>query len=157
MVKRNSNSRLSNIEKKVILAQTDTTVGFLSQDEIKLQNIKSRDSSKPFIKVYKDFKTFINEGNRVPNSKKALVRRSKKTTFIVNNISFRVAEYKKDSNILRKLTWSYSTSANESGKNFNRVFCESKADIIIEDNSSLYEGAPSSLYKVNSKKIKRLR
>ena len=141
----------------IILTQTDTTVGFLSQNEIKLQNIKLRDSSKPFIKVYKDFKTFSDEGNRVPNSKKALVRRSRRATFIINNISFRVAEYKKDSSILRNLIWSYSTSANESGKQFDRDFCESKADIIIEDKEGLREQSSSSLYRVNSKKIKRLR
>jgi len=157
MVKLNSNTRFSSINSKVILTQTDTTVGFLSQDEIKLQNIKSRDSSKPFIKTYANFKTYLNEGNRVPNSKKNLVRRSKKTTFIIKGISFRVTQNQTNSNIIRTMQWSYSTSANESGKKFNREFCELKADIIIEDNHSLYEGMPSALYKVNSKKIKRLR
>ncbi len=157
MVKFNSNSRLSNISTKVILAQTDTTVGFLSQDEIQLQKIKSRDNTKPFIIVYKNFKTFSNTGHRIPNSKKSLVRRSKKTTFIIKNMAFRVADTAHNSNISRDLKWSYSTSANESGKNFKRDFCELKADIIVEDKEGLKEQSSSSLYKVNSKKIKRLR
>ncbi|MFT7005054.1 MAG: tRNA A37 threonylcarbamoyladenosine synthetase subunit TsaC/SUA5/YrdC, partial [Sulfurimonas sp.] len=50
---------------KVTLTQTDTTVGFLSQDEKKLQEIKSRQQNKPFIKVYKDFKTLLASGHRV--------------------------------------------------------------------------------------------
>jgi tRNA A37 threonylcarbamoyladenosine synthetase subunit TsaC/SUA5/YrdC len=36
----------------VILTQTDTTVGFLSQDALKLYEIKSRNTTKPFIKVF---------------------------------------------------------------------------------------------------------
>ena len=141
----------------VILTQTDTTVGFLSQDSLKLQEIKSRNSSKPFIKVYSNIKAFKEDGNRVPNSKKNLIRRSKKTTFIVKNRAFRIANNNLNSSILRTSKWNYSTSANESGRNFDREFCESKADIIIEDKDSLYEGNPSSLYKINSKKTERLR
>jgi len=141
----------------VILTQTDTTVGFLSQDSLKLQEIKSRNSLKPFIKVYSNIKAFKENGNRVPNSKKSLIRRSKKTTFIVKNRAFRIANNNLNSSLLRASKWNYSTSANESGKNFDREFCESKADIIIEDKDSLYEGNPSSLYKINSKKTERLR
>ncbi len=141
----------------VILTQTDTTVGFLSQDSLKLQEIKSRESNKPFIKVYSSLKTFIADSNRVPNSKKSLIRRSKKTTFIVKNRAFRIVSSSLNSSVLRANEWNYSTSANESGKNFNREFCESKADIIIEDKNSLYEGEASSLYRINSIKTEKLR
>ena len=141
----------------VILTQTDTTVGFLSEDILKLQEIKSRQSNKPFIKVYKNLKSFKADLKRVPNSKKSLVRRSTKTTFIIKNSAFRIASDNLNSSILRNTQWNYSTSANESGKRFNRKFCESKADIIIEDKNSLYEGSPSSLYRINSRKMERLR
>jgi tRNA A37 threonylcarbamoyladenosine synthetase subunit TsaC/SUA5/YrdC len=137
--------------------QTDTTVGFSSQNEAKLAEIKSRQSTKPFIKLYQNFKTLLADGIRVPNSQKNRIRRSKKTTFIVKSQSFRVAPTQYDSNILRFLSWSYSTSANEAGKNFQRDFCEKNADIIIEDKNSLFEGRASTLYKVNAIKIKRLR
>jgi len=157
MVFLNSNSRLSPIDSKVILAQTDTTVGFLSQEEKKLQSIKPRENSKPFIVVYKDFQTLANTTIRVPNSQKSLVRRSKKTTFVIKDTAFRVADTANNSTLLRELQWSYSTSANESGKNFNRTFCELKADIIVEDKEGLTEQSSSFLYKINSKKIKRLR
>lgn len=156
MVKINGNSRLLSINAKVVLTQTDTTVGFLSQNETKLQTIKSRNSSKPFIKVYKSLKALKQDKKRVPNTKKNLLRRSKKTTFIVKNLAFRVAPYSLNSSLLGA-KWNYSTSANEAGKNFDRNFCEEKADIIVEDKNSLHEGVSSSLYKINNKKLKRLR
>ncbi|WP_297443922.1 hypothetical protein [Sulfurimonas sp.] len=157
MVKRNSTSRLSSITSQVILVQTDTTVGFLSQNEAKLQDIKSRPSNKSFIKVLKSFKALQKDNKRIPQKYKNRVRRSTKTTFIVKNLSFRVAKETLSSAILRNATWNYSTSANKSGEHFCRDFCEKKADIIIEDKNGLYEGKPSRLYKINSTKIRRLR
>ena len=135
----------------VILTQTDTTVGFLSQNADNLYEIKSRKTTKPFIKVYSNFKTLSTCGNRVPNRFKNIIRRSKKITFIVKNQAFRVAKNSLNSNILRNSTWYYSTSANEANKNFDRIFCEDKADIIIEDKNKLLENASSSLYKINNK------
>jgi tRNA A37 threonylcarbamoyladenosine synthetase subunit TsaC/SUA5/YrdC len=157
MVKFKSTARFSSIEMPVLLTQTDTTVGFLSQNAQKLYEIKSRPQTKPFIKVYKDFKSFKQDGNRVATGRKNLVRRSKKTTFIINNFSFRVANITLDSQILRDTPWFYSTSANKSAESFNRDFCESKADIIIEDWHSLSEKDASSLIKINSKKRRKLR
>ncbi|QSZ43068.1 hypothetical protein GJV85_04785 [Sulfurimonas aquatica] len=141
----------------VILIQTDTTVGFLSEDEKKLYEIKSRETTKPFIKVYKSFSALKQNSIRVPSPLKSKVRRSKKTTFIVKNRAFRVAQDTLNSSVLRKIAWNNSSSANESGKAYERNFCEEKADIIIEDKKGLYEGKPSNLYKINLKKIKRLR
>ena len=152
-----STSRLSIINTAVILTQTDTTVGFLSQNESKLQEIKKRPINKPFIKVYTDFKTLTSSGMRLPNRQKKHCRRAKKTTFIVKNIAFRVVAYTKSSSVLNNRTWNYSTSANESGKNFLREFCEDKSDIIIENSDSLHEGVSSTLYKINNKKKMRLR
>lgn len=156
MVKSKINPRLPSIS-PVILAQTDTTVGFLSQDNIKLSNIKSRESSKPFIKVYSSFKDLLESGNRIPQNKKKLVRRSKKTTFIVKNRAFRVSRQTLDSQILRDLKWNYSTSANESGKNFDLEFCEYKADIIVQNKDGLVENSSSSLFKINNSKRVRIR
>jgi tRNA A37 threonylcarbamoyladenosine synthetase subunit TsaC/SUA5/YrdC len=157
MVKRNSTPRLSRIKQEVILTQTDTTVGFLSQNANRLREIKSRSSNKPFIKVFQSFATLKSENIRIPNYYKRTLRRSKKTTFIVKNQAFRVAKTDLDSTLLRQLSWSYSTSANESSKNFNRDFCEQKADIIIENKQRLFEGTASKLYKINNQAIKRLR
>ena len=142
---------------QIILTQTDTTVGFLSQDAKSLYEIKSRPSSKPFIKVYKDFKSFKDDGKRVPKKRKKLVRRSTKTTFILGDFSFRVATPPLHSEWLRATTWFYSTSANRSGERFERAFCEAKADIIIEDINGLRESVSSRLIRINAKKWRRLR
>ena len=141
----------------VILTQTDTTVGFLSQNSKRLFEIKARENTKQFLKVYNSFSEFIADSNRVPNSKKRLIRNSKKTTFIIKNRAFRISPLSLNSQILRKYKWQYSTSANESGKNFDREFCESKADIIIENCDGLSEQASSSLLKINNLKIRKLR
>ena len=157
MVRLKSTTRFSSLKLPVILTQTDTTVGFLSQNSSKLYNIKSRPNTKPFIKVYRDFKSFSHEGNRVPSSQRNMVRRSKKTTFIIKNRAFRVASSSLDSQVLRDLTWNYSTSANKSQENFNREFCETKADIIIEDVNGLVEKSSSSLIKINRLRRRKIR
>lgn len=141
----------------VILTQTDTTVGFLSQNASKLFEIKSRDRSKPFIKIYPTLKHFKQNFKRIPTKYKNLVRRSKKTTFVVKNQAFRIVPQQVHSQLLRDLTWYYSTSANQSHKKFERSFCESKADIVIEDSKGLFENNSSKLIKINKKAIKRLR
>lgn len=141
----------------VILTQTDTTVGFLSQDAQKLFEIKAREQSKQFLKVYSTFKDFLLDSNRVPSSQKKRIRRAKKTTFIVKNRAFRISPTNLHSQVLRNYRWQYSTSANESTKSFERGFCESKADIIIENSEGLSEKQSSSLLKVNASKIRKLR
>jgi len=141
----------------VILAQTDTTVGFLSQNQQKLYEIKSRETSKPFLKVYPNFKSLLVSKNRVPNNFKRLVRHSKKTTFIIKQNAFRVAKNHLNSQILRDSLWLYSTSANKTGENFDREFCQNSADIIIEDINGLVENSPSNLLKINRIKKRKLR
>jgi len=153
----NSTPRFFDIAQKIILTQTDTTVGFLSQNGTKLAQIKSRSPQKPFIKVYKDFKSLKEAKIRIPNRQKSYIRRAKQSSFVVNQNSFRVAPHILNATILQNLHWSYSTSANESNKHFSRLFCEKKADITIEDRRGLYESNPSKLYKINNKKRVRLR
>ena len=142
---------------KVILTQTDTTVGFISRDEQRLKELKSRSSKKPFIKVFNTLSALKSANIRVPNKFKNHIRRSKKTTFIVKNQAFRVAKYPLNSQVLRGMRWHYSTSANQSGKDFCLSFCEQKADIIIEDRFGLSQNSSSSLYKINQTKRRKIR
>lgn len=157
MDKSDRTSRFPSVSLEVILTQTDTTVGFLSQDAERLYATKSRPQTKPFLKVFTTFQELKKAGYRIPHAMKNLVRRSKKTTFIVKNRAFRVAAHPLDSQLLRNMPWTYSTSANESGKDFERGFCEAKADIIIEDADALRQMASSKLVKINHIKRKRLR
>jgi tRNA A37 threonylcarbamoyladenosine synthetase subunit TsaC/SUA5/YrdC len=157
MVRCKSDTRFSSIKNKVILTQADTTVGFVSQNHTRLTEIKSRPSSKAFIKIYDSLKTALLDAPRIPKKHKNLVRRAKKTTFIVKNTAFRVDARKKNSQILRDMSWHYSTSANEAGKDFDYKFCYSKADIIIQDKSGLNQLSASKLLKINHLKIRSLR
>lgn len=148
MVRCKSNSRLSS----VVLMQTDTTVGFISQNHAKLSEIKSRPNSKPFIKVLSSSKEL-----RIPSRFKKDIRRSKKTTFIVNNQAFRISNEIQNSQLIRNTSWHYSTSANEANKKFDREFCEKNADIIIENIDGLKELGSSKLIKLTNHKKRRLR
>ena len=157
MVQSKSPSRLSSISKAVILTQTDTTVGFVSQNEAKLLQIKSRESNKPFLKVYTSYKALLKSPKRIPKKYKNFIRRSKTTSFIVKGEAFRVATYPLQSQLLRNLPWAYSSSANEKSKSFMFSFCEDKSDIIIQDRSGLRENNSSRLIKLSNSKKVRLR
>ena len=142
---------------KVVLAQTDTTVGFLSQDSQKLFEIKSRKFSKQFLKIYRNFKVFSSYKNRVPQSQKRLFRRSKKTTFIIKNRASRVVDISQNSKVLQDLDWFYSTSANKTDQSFDFEFCQESVDVVVERKVGLSENSSSRLLKINNKKVKRLR
>ena len=157
MDKRNSSARLPRISELVVLAQTDTTVGFLSQSTKRLNEVKSRPNNKQFLKVFFCLKDAKKHPVRIPNQHKRKVRRAKHTTFIVKNQALRIAHYPTASTIFKALSWHYSSSANTSGKNFDRAFCAQKADIIVEDKNGLYETQPSNLVRLGTQRLKRLR
>jgi len=141
----------------LFLFQSDTTVGFASQNSEKLAHSKSREPSKPFLRVFHDFETLTTAAKRIPQKFKNRVRRADATTFIIKNDAFRVAQTEVRSVLIEKLRWYYSSSANQSGKSFERSYCEKIADIVIEDSQSLYEASPSKLLKINNSKMKKLR
>jgi tRNA A37 threonylcarbamoyladenosine synthetase subunit TsaC/SUA5/YrdC len=141
----------------IILAQTDTTVGFLSADASLLEEVKSRPFGKEFLKVYPSFNAFGADGNRVPQKYKNFVRRSEKTTFIIKNRASRIVKNNPHLQVLQKYPWLYSTSANKSGHGFNKDFCIQKSDIIVEDCRGFYETTPSILYKISHTNIKKIR
>jgi len=141
---------------KVFLAQTDTTVGFLSQDDSRLGAIKMRDTSKPFLKVFSDFQT-LKKHTRVPNPYKNWVRRAKKTTFIVKNQAFRYVSDPAHASLIAAHGWFYSTSANPSGGSYDSSFCAHNADWIIEDARGLSELSPSQIFKLGHHRLQKLR
>jgi tRNA A37 threonylcarbamoyladenosine synthetase subunit TsaC/SUA5/YrdC len=139
----------------IYLAQTDTTVGFLSKDKRALNAVKNRPLDKPCILCTASFKELP---SRVPNRYKNLIRRAKKTTFILQNgFSFRVVKTGAHAEFLKKMGAMYSTSANETGKSFDINFAKVKADIIIENEGGFFEGKPSTILKLGKKKIKKVR
>lgn len=141
---------------KVLLAQTDTTVGFLSQNGQRLEEIKMREEGKPFLKVFADFTTLKRE-IRIPTYHRRRVRHAKKTTFIVKNQAFRYVSDPDHARLIRPYGWLYSTSANPSGGSYDPRFCHERADWIVEDARGLSELSPSRIYKLGRNRLKKLR
>jgi tRNA A37 threonylcarbamoyladenosine synthetase subunit TsaC/SUA5/YrdC len=139
----------------VFLTQTDTTIGFVSQNEAKLSKIKNRSSYKFYIKAVNSLKT-LQTFTRVPSSFKNRVRRSSKTTFIMpNGSSYRVVQNEHHLLLLNRLKWAYTTSANLSNEPYNEEFALKNADVII---SPLNKNAKAStIVKIGNKNIKRIR
>ncbi len=156
MDKPKSSAGYPRIKEMVILAQTDTTVGFLSQNAQKLSRIKGRSPNKPFLKNFFSLNE-LKKNIRIPQNRKKEIRRAKKTTYIVKNQAFRVTHFPASSALFRQAGWFYSTSANQSGKKFEYNFAKEKADIIVINEVGLFESKASRLIKCNERKKVRLR
>ncbi|WP_197972064.1 Sua5/YciO/YrdC/YwlC family protein [Nitrosophilus labii] len=142
---------------KIYLVQTETTVGFLSQNAKKLAKVKKRDPNKPFLISVDSFKT-LKRFARVPKKYKKMVRRAQKTTFVYpNRKALRVIKDENHLRFLKKFGWMFSTSANESGKRFDYLFAYKNAEVIVEDNREFFEGKPSKLIKLGKNRVKKLR
>lgn len=142
------------MDKRVFLVQTDTTVGLLSKDKIRLNAIKKRPLEQKIIKT-SPYLNELKKVSRVPNTHKNTVRKAKKTTFIYpNSESFRVVfgehtKFYKDYD----LDWVYSTSANEHKKSFD-ISISAKVDVVIKP---FYESKSSTMIKLGKTKAKKLR
>lgn len=143
------------LKDKVFLTQTDTTIGFVSQNADKLTAIKQRPPHKHYIKVVNSLKT-LQSFARVPTKHKKRVRRSTKTTFVLpHGDSYRLISDRHHLLLLDRLKWGYTTSANLSSKDYDETFAKDKADIIIEP--LIGTKAASSIYKLGKYTIKRIR
>ena len=140
---------------KVFLTQTDTTIGFVSQNAKKLTNIKQRPPHKHYIKALNSLET-LKSFTRIPTVHKNTVRRTKKTTFIMpNGYSYRVVRDKHHLLLLDRLKWAYTTSANLSNKAYDEKFAKDVADIIIEPLN--YTQEVSQIFKLGKYTLKRIR
>ena len=143
------------LKDKVYLTQTDTTIGFVSQNADKLTQIKQRPPHKHYIKAVNSLKT-LQTFTRVPNRHKNRVRRAKKTTFVLPNAhSYRVVQDKHHLLLLNRLTWAYTTSANLSNQAYSETFAKEVADVIIEPLNTSEEA--STIVKLGKHSLKRIR
>jgi len=139
----------------VFLTQTDTTIGFVSQNADKLTAVKQRPPHKHYIKAVNSLHT-LKSFTRIPCKHKNRVRRSKKTTFILpNTYSYRVINDKHHLLLLNRLIWAYTTSANLSNQPYNEVFAREKADIIVEPLTS--STISSQIYRLGKITLKKVR
>ena len=127
----------------VYLAQTDTTVGFISQDADRLTTIKKRPPHKPYIMAVDTLNT-LKGFSRIPSVHKNRLRRASRSTFILpSGHSYRVIRDKAHLKLISQLQWAYSTSANHSGKRYDETWARAMADKVIEPLSG--EGSPSAI------------
>ncbi len=143
------------LKDKVFLTQTDTTIGFVSQNADKLTTIKQRPPHKHYIKAVNSLAT-LKTFTRVPSLHKNRVRRSRKTTFILpDGHSYRLIQDQHHLLLLNRLKWAYTTSANLSDHAYDEKFAKEMADVIIEPLKQNKQA--SNIYKLGKQTIKRIR
>lgn len=140
------------------LAQTDTTVGFLSRDAVLVNKVKGRDLNQKVLQTVvslKELQTF----SRIPKKHKNRVRRAKKTTFVLpNGEALRVVDrHSLHHAMIKDMGAMYSSSANITKKSFNESLAFEKSDIIIKDRRGFFETEASKMYKLSRTNIKSLR
>jgi tRNA A37 threonylcarbamoyladenosine synthetase subunit TsaC/SUA5/YrdC len=143
------------LKDKIFLTQTDTTIGFVSQNADKLTEIKQRPPHKHYIKAVNSLHT-LKTFTRVPQKHKNRVRRARKTTFIMpNGHSYRVIQDKHHLLLLDRLKWAYTTSANLSNEEYNESFAREMADVIIEPIKETNQA--SQIYRLGKNTLRRIR
>ena len=141
----------------VYLAQTETTAGFLSQNNNALNEAKNRPQGKTFLISVDSFST-LKTFTRVTKNHRKTIRRASKTTFAYpNGLAIRVVKEDEHLRFLKKFKWMYSTSSNKSAERFDENFALSKADIAIKTKRGFFEATPSMILKVGKKNFKKIR
>jgi len=155
MIHQSTDKKRKMLNDKVFLTQTDTTIGFVSQNAQKLTQIKQRPPHKYYIKAVNSLqilKTFT----RVPSSHKNRVRRSTKTTFIMpDGHSYRVVRDTHHLLLLDRLKWAYTTSANLSNTPYDENFAKEAADVLITPLKQNKQA--SNIFKLGKQTIQRIR
>jgi len=145
------------LNSKVFLTQTDTIIGFISQDADKLTAIKRRPPHKHYIKAVNTLQT-LKTFTRVPTLHKNRVRRAKKTTFIMpNGLSYRIIRDKHHLHLLNRLKWAYTTSANLSNEAYNETYAKKAADIIVLPLKVKETQQSSNIFQLGKYTLKRIR
>ncbi len=146
---------ITTLKNLVFLTQTDTTIGFVSQNADRLTSIKQRPPHKHYIKAVNSLQT-LKTFTRVPSSHKNRVRRANKTTFIMPNThSYRVIREQHHLLLLNRLKWAYTTSANLSNFSYDKKFAKEAADVIIYPLQEKQQA--SNIYKLGNYALKRIR
>ncbi|AFI04417.1 hypothetical protein [Helicobacter cetorum] len=140
----------------VYLAQSDTTIGLLSKDSIRLNVLKKRPKDKSVLIESYDFST-LKSLVRVPNKFKNFIRRSAKTTFIYPNFKAVRVVSGRHRDFLKRFKTLYSTSANLTQCAYDKKIAFKLADVVISDERGLFESTSSKIFKIYKHKKVRVR
>ena len=147
--------KYQHLQNKIILAQTDTTAGFLSKDYKLINKAKNRKISTPCL-LTSAYLSEIQSFSRLPNKFKNDFRKAKKKSFILKNgFSFRLINDERHSKFLKKFGFFYSSSANKHGEKFDENWARKKADLVLDE--ILSEKSASSIFKLSRIKKVKLR
>lgn len=140
----------------IFLAQSDTTVGFLSQSAKEINHIKHRKASQ---KVLSTVASLQDIPTRVPKKFRAMVRRMTKTSVVLPNTqAYRVVpKTSKHHTFLQGYGILFSSSANQAGERFDAKKAFKQADIIVADDRGFYEATASQILKIGKTTLKRVR
>ena len=120
------------IDPRVYLSATDTTIGFVSQNAARLDAIKNRPPHKHYITALPSLKA-LKERARIPLAHACRVRRARRTTFVLpDGRSWRIVSSGKHHELIARLGWAYTTSANLSGRHWDEAWARTQADTVIE-------------------------
>lgn len=147
------------LSKEIIyLVQTDTTVGFLGKNREKLNRVKGRPPNQPILREVESLE-WLTRMARTPFPFRREIRRRRQVSYILGRggEGFRVVDWGPHGQFLKGKGWFYSTSANFTGKKFDRKWAEEKAEIVVEDWRGLTENNPSPIYQLGRKRKKRFR
>lgn len=141
---------------KLYLTQTDTTIGFVSQDASKIDKAKKRLPNKHYICEVDSLET-LKGFVRVPTEHKNRLRRSKQTTFIFpQGVSFRVVKGTKHNLLLNRVKWLYSSSANLSGAVYDEDYARAMTEVVVSFPNG-NDGKASKIYRLGHRTIKSIR
>ena len=144
------------MKNRLFLTQTDTTVGFVSQESTKIDIAKRRLPNKHYIRVVDSLER-LKAFTRIPNSHKSRLRRSRKTTFIMpNGLSFRVVKDTQHNLLLNRMGWVYSSSANLSGTEYDREYAEDNTEVVVSFPKE-QKGSASTIYLLGQKRMRLVR
>jgi tRNA A37 threonylcarbamoyladenosine synthetase subunit TsaC/SUA5/YrdC len=144
------------IDPTVYLTATDTTVGFVSQDSDRLDAVKGRPPHKHYITALPSLRALL-ERTRIPAAHANRVRRARDTTFILpDGRSWRIIPHGTHHDLVARLGWAYTTSANPSGHPYDEAWARKQADMVIDPLTPV-DTRPSRIVRLGRTRIVRVR
>ena len=139
----------------LFLSDTDTTVGFISQDARRIDRAKKRPAAKHYITALSSLKS-LTIRTRIPRAHRRRLRRSRRESYILpSGRSYRIIRDARHLLLLKRLEWAYTSSANLSEAPYDEAYARRVADVVVEPLEP--PRTPSRIYRLGRQKMKRLR
>ena len=140
----------------LILAQTDTTIGFLCENQAPIDKAKNR--HRHTLREARDFAT-LRTITRIPRAHRRFVRRSRRTSFIYpNGCGVRVvASESPHQSLLGYYPLLFSSSANRHTKRFDLSYALQMCAMYVLDSRGWSEREPSVILRLGKHKKQKIR